>query len=75
MRDTLRRTRPPLTNIHLGQQGDLRYLKALLQWCARRRDFKPQRSMYGVSRHQAAMIERYVRDLVTDLRRHDARRP
>jgi len=67
--------RPPLTNIHLRDIEDFKYLKAMLQYRAGRRDFKPQRSMYGVSTlHQARMIERFVDDLVRDLRRHGARR-
>ena len=63
-----------LTNIHLSESSDLRYLKALLQWKAARRMVKPARASYGVGRVQAAMIERYANDLVKDLRRHGARR-
>lgn len=69
------RTRRPLTNLHLRDLDDAQYLKALLQWRAGRRLYKPQRTMYGVpTLHQAKMIERFVDDLVRDLRRHAARR-
>lgn len=59
---------PPLTNLHLGKVGDLRYLKAYLQYLAGRRESPPSRWIYKVGKHQAILIERYAQGLVNELR-------
>lgn len=63
------RNLPPLDNIHLSESGDLRYLKAHLQYLAGRREFAPARWSYNVSKNQAIVIRRYAEGLVKDLRR------